>query len=150
MKNILSASLAIATLSGTAAAQGFLPVAPDCAILYGNANFQQNEFPDPGVYVLKEGDRHATLEAELWGNFVNRTSAATVRSGCKLTLYGERDFGSELQAIRGPKAITNTDGSLQHNDAASSAVCECNIYGSLGSSLGGVGGPIIFVRPVGG
>ncbi len=124
MKNILSA-LAIAALSGTAMAQGFIPAAPNCAILYGNDNFQQNEFPDPGVYVLKDDERHAKLEGETWGNFQNKTSAATVRAGCKLTLYGSRDFNSLLQVIEGPKAVTSKNGSLLHNDAARSAVCEC-------------------------
>jgi hypothetical protein len=124
MKNILPA-FAIAALSATASAQGFLPKAPNCAILYGNANFQQNEFPDPGVFVILDDESHAKLEGETWGNFQNRTSAATVRAGCKLTLYGEPNFGSLLQVIEGPKAVTNTNGSLLHNDAASSAKCEC-------------------------
>jgi hypothetical protein len=125
MKNILSV-LAIAAFSGTAASQGFIPASPNCAILYGNENFQQNEFPDPGVYVLKDDERHAKLESETWGNFQNRTSAATVRSGCKLTLYASRNFGGlPLQVIEGPKAVTSKNGSLLHNDAASSAVCEC-------------------------
>lgn len=123
--------LVSAALAETSLAQGFLPKKPDCAILYGNANFQQNEFPDPGVYVLKDGESHAKLEAETWGNFQNRTSAVTVASGCELRLYGERDFGSLLQVVRGPKALTNTDASLLHNDAASSATCKCPAWGPL-------------------
>lgn len=115
-------SLAIA---GTSFAQGFMPKPPHCAILYGNANFQQNEFPDPGVYSLKDNEKHVKLNADPWGKFNDKTSAASVRAGCVLTLYKHDYFRVPLQVIEGPAVVTHQNGSLYHNDEASSAECMC-------------------------
>jgi hypothetical protein len=110
-----------------AMAQGFIPRYPNCGVLWGNANFDQNASPHPGIYILKDNERHEKLNRGGF-KFNDKESAAGVRAGCILTLYKNDYFREVLQIIEGPTVVTNANGSLYYNDEASSAECICDEF----------------------